>query len=486
METEEETIQPKPIAEAITPLIQRQVEPEEEEEEEPIQAKQASGQTAHVGPGLQARINSMKGGGRPLPRSVRNFFEPRFGHDFSGVRVHTGSQAAEATRSVNARAFTLGKNVVFGAGQYSPGTTGTKKLLGHELAHVVQQKGLTGRLQSMPSDKADCPGYEPGEVRTSRTSTGHVSPDVTLHAPGYLLISDFGVNWRSVKRSTQNEPLLKSWLSTFESDDSYRLRIIGYSDCVGNDRLNTHLRHGRAERVERLLGLGAHSRVTFRGMKGLGEYVTNTDNNSVANRAKNRGVMIEFRQEFTFPAEDVKVTRRHCGPDITQWLINQMNTNRNHPVIKKMQTKWPRYVPFLNIGWTAAALRAFALLVRRGGPWDFKSNQKWWRASAGRKCPTTDCDLTVTMCGMCFNYDVPGNIHFGWIGRAGNLRSWVLHFAAGVVQPGRWTDDPKDAAAVAIGEAMWSSRAHLCDELRRRRNQLNLHRTENCSSCSRS
>jgi hypothetical protein len=81
----------------------------------------------------------MKGGGQPLTRSVRDFFEPRFCHDFSGVRVHTGSQAAEATRSVNARAFTLGKNVVFGAGQYSPGTTGTKKLLGHELAHVVQQ-----------------------------------------------------------------------------------------------------------------------------------------------------------------------------------------------------------------------------------------------------------------------------------------------------------------------------------------------------------
>lgn len=164
METENETVQTKPIAETITPLIQRQVEPEEEEEEpiqaklvdshllqrqeeepdeeeeeEPMQAKQAGGQTAHVGPGLNARINSMKGGGQPLPRAVRSFFEPRFGYDFSGVRVHTGSQAAEATRSVNARAFTLGKNVVFGAGQYSPGTTGTKKLLGHELAHVVQQ-----------------------------------------------------------------------------------------------------------------------------------------------------------------------------------------------------------------------------------------------------------------------------------------------------------------------------------------------------------
>ena len=85
---------------------------------------------------------------------------------------------------------------------------------------------------------------------------------------------------------------------------------------------------------------------------------------------------------------------------------------------------------------------------------------------------------------MCFNYDVPGNIHFGWIGRAASLRSWLLHFGAGIVQPGRWTDDPKDAVAVAIGEAMWDNGAALCAELRRRRNQLNLNRTENCSACS--
>lgn len=147
METEEETVQTKPSAGQICPLMQRQPEEEEapEEEEEPIQAKQAGGQTAHVGPGLQAQIDSMRGGGQPLPDSARNFFEPRFGHDFSGVRVHTGSQAAKASRAINARAFTIGKNVVFGEGQSTPGTTAGKKLLAHELAHVVQQaSNVTG------------------------------------------------------------------------------------------------------------------------------------------------------------------------------------------------------------------------------------------------------------------------------------------------------------------------------------------------------
>jgi hypothetical protein len=135
-------------------LLQRQEEePEDEEEEEPIQPKQAGGQTAHVGPGLHARINSMKGGGQPLPYSVRNFFEPRFGHDFSGVRVHTDIRAAEATRAVNARAFTVGQNIMFGARQYSIGSTAGEKLLAHELTHVVQQGQMpTLHIQRSLSD----------------------------------------------------------------------------------------------------------------------------------------------------------------------------------------------------------------------------------------------------------------------------------------------------------------------------------------------
>ena len=157
-EEEEETLQIKPLAGQITPLVQRQVEPEEEEEE-PIRAKQASGQTSQVGPSLQAQIRSLRGGGQPLPRSVRSFFEPRFGHDFSQVRVHTDARAAEMAKAVNARAYTTGRNVVFGAGQYAPRTVAGKKLLAHELTHVVQQTrrepGAPNMLQRQVNFDAD-------------------------------------------------------------------------------------------------------------------------------------------------------------------------------------------------------------------------------------------------------------------------------------------------------------------------------------------
>ena len=75
---------------------------EEEEEEEPIQAKQAREKTPQAGPGLEARIRSVRGGGQPLSESVRRFFEPRFGHDFSQVRVHNDTRAAALACAVNA------------------------------------------------------------------------------------------------------------------------------------------------------------------------------------------------------------------------------------------------------------------------------------------------------------------------------------------------------------------------------------------------
>jgi len=78
--------------------------------------------------------------GQPLDAATRGFMEPRFGHDFSRVRVHSDARAAESAQVVNALAYTVGRDVVFGAGQYAPGTPAGRDLLAHELTHVIQQK----------------------------------------------------------------------------------------------------------------------------------------------------------------------------------------------------------------------------------------------------------------------------------------------------------------------------------------------------------
>jgi len=85
--------------------------------------------------------------GRPLDQETRAFMEPRFGHDFSRVRVHDDSLAAESARAVHASAYTVGRDVVFAAGQHNPQTGAGRGLLAHELAHTVQQAGAAVGLQ---------------------------------------------------------------------------------------------------------------------------------------------------------------------------------------------------------------------------------------------------------------------------------------------------------------------------------------------------
>ncbi len=151
-EEEEETLQTKPLADQITPLVQRQEEPPEEEEEI-LQGKMRTGGAGEVGSDSTAHISNLRGGGQQLPKSERLFFEARIGHNFSGVRVHADNHAAKAAGSINARAFTAGRDVVFGRGEYAPGTTDGRRLLAHELTHLVQQDAAGVKLQRQPENE---------------------------------------------------------------------------------------------------------------------------------------------------------------------------------------------------------------------------------------------------------------------------------------------------------------------------------------------
>jgi hypothetical protein len=95
--------------------------------------------------------------------------EPRFGHDFSRVRVHTDAQAAESARQVNALAFTVGRHIVFGEGRYAPAAEEGNRLLAHELAHVVQQRGASdrGAAEILVGAESDPLEAEAGRVAAS-------------------------------------------------------------------------------------------------------------------------------------------------------------------------------------------------------------------------------------------------------------------------------------------------------------------------------
>ena len=90
---------------------------------------------------IEPRMHVARGSGRPLPASLRHELETSFGADFGAVRIHAGDQAVRLSRDLHAQAFTQGSDVFFGAGRYAPGTPAGKRLLAHELTHVVQQAG---------------------------------------------------------------------------------------------------------------------------------------------------------------------------------------------------------------------------------------------------------------------------------------------------------------------------------------------------------
>ena len=185
-EMEEEEIQAKPLAQQISslqrssttanlnakqaaarPLPTRHfVAQSTRPEVTPLQRSAQHGpEGGEVDPGVTQSIQQARGGGRPLDEGVRGKMEQGFGADFSGVRIHTGSQADNLNRSLNARAFTVGRDVFFGQGEYNPGSSGGQKLIAHELTHTVQQGAAGVRrtfVQRHPSHA------EEEEVQTQR------------------------------------------------------------------------------------------------------------------------------------------------------------------------------------------------------------------------------------------------------------------------------------------------------------------------------
>lgn len=96
--------------------------------------------------------------GQPLDPTTRVFMESRFGHDFSHVRVHTGTRAVKSAQTVSAQAYTVGRDVVFGAGQYNPGTLHGQALMAHELTHVIQQRGASmAAVEGLKVEPSDSP-----------------------------------------------------------------------------------------------------------------------------------------------------------------------------------------------------------------------------------------------------------------------------------------------------------------------------------------
>ncbi len=126
--------------ELMASRIQRQPEEEEELLQGKLQLKGIA-EPGPVDPAIESQIQGARAGGQPLDAGVRASMEGAFGADFGGVRVHTGQAADDLNSSLQARAFTTGRDIFFRQGDYDPGSRGGQELIAHELTHVVQQGG---------------------------------------------------------------------------------------------------------------------------------------------------------------------------------------------------------------------------------------------------------------------------------------------------------------------------------------------------------
>lgn len=369
---EKETYQPEQMADRTMPLIQRQNEMKDEEEpikskffncsrlqkqedgleeedEESIQTKRIGKQSLQVDP--EERISSLRGSGKPLRWSERNFFDQYFGYDFSQVRVHSDARAAETARRLGARAFTVGQDIVFGSGQYAPKTSAGQWLLAHELSHVVQQRNLqygVKRIMRVPRE---------GDIRKGRISYstncgwidwGHTKPDharvliakvreasmrlrrkearierapklVTedrcparyeateaansvSEAPTYIpkmlkagireiRLGGFGVDLHDATKFKYYVTVIAIAHNHLEkSGTKYAVEVSGFTDCVGSERRNRRL---RTDRQTAIAAMFRSSGKTVKDVSyGINQYLES--NSTRLGRRVNRGVLIRL------------------------------------------------------------------------------------------------------------------------------------------------------------------------------------------------
>jgi len=163
--------------------------------------------------GATGRTSGLSGGA-PLSDASRDFFEPRLGTDLGDVRVHSDAAGASMAGELGARAFTVGSDIVFGAGEYAPDSGSGKELLAHELAHVVQQRGAEPTVQrwSIPGRFVPPRDYEHGDMPIRIGTEGE---------------------WRAVFRNADNEAVFHQYIAGFLYASLNEVPEMPGSWCVG-------------------------------------------------------------------------------------------------------------------------------------------------------------------------------------------------------------------------------------------------------------
>ncbi|HKG13022.1 MAG TPA: DUF4157 domain-containing protein [Pyrinomonadaceae bacterium] len=295
---------------------------------------------------------ALRSAGRPLEPAARSFFESRLGHDFSGVRVHTDAKASESASAVNALAYTVGRDVVFRAGQYSPSTPDGRRLLAHELAHVVQQDGQRGAVQaarldiSTPGDA----GEREADAAADAVMGGRTAPRLNAAPPAVrrkcgptdlgapapdCAPSDAGVaGWPFLFKVNCDELLPGEEANTSKPKAGSKLRIHGFASAEGDAAFNMNLSCHRANKVADLMRASRPDCPVEAVLK------------HGASPQTGPGVPPDFNPPSFWRSvivEEVKAQPREpqpktkCGPDATDWLVKQVAAGKRNAKVLEIR-----------------------------------------------------------------------------------------------------------------------------------------------------
>jgi acyl dehydratase len=209
--------------------------------------------------------------GRPLDTATRGRMEPRFGHDFSRVRIHTDAQAASSAEALNAAAYTLGQHVVFGRGQYRPDSESGQRLLAHELTHVLQQQliapPVTRKLTVGPANDAFEAQANKQSHEMARLDPFPSAARMVQRAPNDAALKretcETTANPPDAKpleclyKFPENCPTYERWIETFGTLKTFEARATPVTETVGG--------HIKGPNVFNVLGGGASLRQPKKG-----------------------------------------------------------------------------------------------------------------------------------------------------------------------------------------------------------------------------
>ena len=221
------------------------------DEEETVQRKQLTGfiqrkeagHTASVNNAVSDKINATRGGGESMDRPVRSFMESRFGSDFSDVKIHTGTEAVQLSRDLNAQAFTVGNDIYFNQGRYNPSSSAGGHLLAHELTHTLQQSAQPLSVQREPDEKEKDP-FKRCMAQPDTVIPGQVGLLGHMHRDA-MMEEMFGAELKPLQDRIQADPEAKKFTCEYgisgivalvETEVEGRFNVQAAREAAGTDR----------------------------------------------------------------------------------------------------------------------------------------------------------------------------------------------------------------------------------------------------------